>query len=507
MRYLSLFVFCNGMAIMALEMAAARFLAPYFGSSTIVWANIIGVIMAALALGYSLGGKFADKHPKFSYFYGIGILGGILLSVLPLFVQVLLNPITGAILTLPLWEILGSFIMSVLFFGIPVTFLAMLSPYAVRLASHEVSSVGSKAGNLYSWSTVGSILGVYISTFITIPFVGVKETMWIFALLILFLSICGLLILNKGKIGKLWMVLLVPIVFSILNAAVTIPISAKVLVQKESLYQHIKVLENENNDRYLVFNEGGGIQSVYNPNKLLSGFYYDSYPLFTLQEGWQNKKDLNVLIIGYAGGTIGKLFHAMNMPGQNLHIDGVEIDEEVTDISKKYMAVTDAERQIYTQDGRTYLKSTDKKYDIIIVDAYTREHYIPPHLITEEFFNDVSEHLTSDGRVLFNINAKNRDSVLLNTTINTLHQIFPEVELMPIKGSYNYILTAGSKKIVFQNEVPQYLSEDIGALFLNIKTALISAPKEQNAGIFTDNKNAIEHMTNNDIWDVFFVQK
>lgn len=491
---------------MALEMAASRFLAPYFGSSTIVWANIIGVIMAALALGYGLGGRIADKHPHFPVFYGVGIFGAMLLSLLPLVVQIFLNPITGSILTLPYWEVLGSFLMSVLLFGVPVTFLAMLSPYAVRLASSEIASVGSHAGGLYSWSTVGSILGVYLSTFITMPFFGIKETMWIFASLMLILSITGILLTSRSSTRKTWLLLLFPIPVVFLTQMITIPVSAKVLVQKESLYQHIKVLEKDPNTRYLVFNEGGGIQSVYHPDNSLTGFYYDPYPLFALQEGWQNKKELNVLIIGYAGGTIGKLFYKMQPPGQKIHIDGVEIDPEVTALSKQYMGVRDEERTMFTQDGRTFLKSSTSKYDIIIIDAYTREHYIPPHLITQEFFKEVSDHLAKDGRVLFNINAKSQDSLLLSTTVNTLYTVFPYVESMHVKGSYNYILTAGAQKMLFPKDIPMYLTDELKTLYIRLSSSLGEAMKSPAAGIFTDDKNAIEHMTNSDILDVAFAR-
>lgn len=500
MKYLSFFVFINGMAIMAIEMASSRFLAPYFGTSTIVWANIIGVIMCALALGYGLGGKISDIFPQKKNFYLCALLGASLLSLVPFLVDLVVSPLWGRILSLPFWEILGSFFVSILFFGLPVAFLAMLSPYAVRIASTDTEHVGSIAGRLSAWATVGSILGVYGSTFYTIPFWGVRETLWACACILMVLALVGL----WGERGKKahMLVLFIPVIGIFFSGAVRAPFlaQAKSLVEKETLYQHVRVTENGEGDRFLLFNEGGGIQSVFFPKKLLTGFYYDYYPLFQFQKHLVEKKELSVLIIGYAGGTIGKLLHAITPKSVSLHIDGVEIDPEVSLISEQYMGVLPTERTLYTQDGRSFLKQyPDKSYDIIIIDAYTREQYIPPHLITKEFFSEVATHINKNGRVLLNINAKDMTSPLLQTTSNTLTEAFSHVDLFPVPRSYNYILSAGNTPIEWADTLPTGMTESLGTLWKNLRSSTLNVVKAPEVGIFTDNKNAVEHMTNADV--------
>ena len=274
----------------------------------------------------------------------------------------------------------------------------------------------------------------------------------------------------------------------------------KVLAEKETLYQYVRVVENKEGVRYMIFNEGGGIQSVYDPNKILTGFYYDYYPLFQYEKTIIPKKHLSVLVIGYAGGTIGKLFHSMSASGTTVQIDGVEIDEEVSALSMKYMGVTAEERTMYTQDGRSFLKEhDDKKYDIIIVDAYTREQYIPPHLITKEFFQEVAQHLTAEGMMLLNINAQSKDSLLLKTTVATVHEVLPSVQVYGIAGSYNYIIRAGHHSHQWE---AQQLQEIFQPLLKKVQTSEIAFDISGYSPIFTDNKNNVEQLTNSDIWAV-----
>lgn len=501
MRFLSFFVCINGLSIMAIEMAASRYLAPYFGSSTIVWANIIGVIMGALAIGYFLGGKLADRFPEKHAFYISALVGSVVVAFIPLLVDAAVLPIAGNVLHVPFWEVVGSFLVAVFFFGIPIAFLAVLSPYSVRIANSEVAHVGSITGKLYAWGTIGSVLGVYVSTFLTIPYFGVRETIWGCAFMLFLLASIGIGFSYVKKYVSVALLLFVGAIgTSLFVRSAHATLVQKVLVDKETLYQYVRVIENSEGARYMIFNEGGGIQSVYNPHKILTGFYYDYYPLFQYDKALVAKKELSVLVIGYAGGTIGKLFHTMTASGTRLHIDGVEIDGEVSSLSKQYMGVREDERILYTQDGRSFLQEhKEKQYDIIIVDAYTREQYIPPHLITKEFFQEISQHLNGEGMLLLNINAQHKDSPLLHATVATIQSALPAVDVYSVADSYNYIIRAGQN---LQQWDVTGLSQNFAELVQKIQVAHTPLAALGSVPIFTDNKNNVEQLTNADIWAV-----
>lgn len=490
MKFIKVYIFLAGFAITGVEMAASRFLAPYFGTSSVVWANVIGVILLAMALGYATGGRLVDRYPAEEMLYRFGAIGAVILGILPLVGNLVLLPLSGGLLHTDLGIILATFLATLLLFGLPIFFLAMLSPYAVRLLSDDLSVVGSRAGALSFWSTLGSILGIYVTSLYLIPFVGVRETIWLFA-------VC-LFIPSVFRLSRRLPLVALAVVVLLLNVLVP-PRPAlafgTLLQMQESTYQHIKVVE-QNGTRYLYFNEGEGVQSIYNPALGWTGEYYDYAAPLLLLERFAGKKDLHVLVLGYAGGTIGKLLHRGAPAGMQVHIDGVEIDPVVTRLSKEYFGVTEDERTMHTMDGRSFVHQATKKYDLIVIDAYSQEIYIPPHMITKEFFSEVASALTPEGIIIFNLNVLDTSSPLFTGALNTLAAAGLQSQSLAVGNSYNHWIVASKDSIHF---VFNGVTEDPRMLAL-LKAWEDVRPLPMPPGlVFTDNNSPVEMLVHGEI--------
>src|SRR5918999_5613493 len=174
---LTILVFSAGAGSLATEIGAARLLAPYFGNSTIVWANVIGLVLASLALGYWLGGRLADSRPNQRLLGAIVLGAGLIVATIPFVSKPFLDRAVEGIDELSVGAAVGSFFGVLLLFAPPVTLLGMVAPFAVRLAVTDVASAGSVAGRLYALSTVGSLVGTFASALLTIPLIGTQRTL------------------------------------------------------------------------------------------------------------------------------------------------------------------------------------------------------------------------------------------------------------------------------------------------------------------------------------------
>ena len=505
--FIFFYVFCNGLAITAIEMTASRYLAPFFGTSTIVWANIIGVILIALAIGYSIGGKISQLFNDYKIFYIIGLFGGVLAFALPVILGLIFNRFPIYASNVPFWESLGSFMISLVIFGIPVAFLAMLSPFAVRLISNDVNSVGDKAGSLYALSTIGSVLGIYLSTFLTVPYWGVKNTFFACAIMMIVLSVIGLVanddkkFIAKHKSNVVALVVLLSCL-GILGLTGQADASKGLLFDKDGLYQKVKVNKFGGNN-FLFFNEGAGIQSAYDPtspfieygngDKAKINYYTNHYFFLPALKQFEKKPELNVLVVGYAGGAVGRVLReAEGVMSKKINIDGIEIDPLVNKVSLEYMGVKESERTIYIEDGRNYLTRNEnaKKYDLVIIDAYANSLNIPPHLLTTEFFGSVKKNLSEEGLMVFNLNAKNDEGKFFNKAMNTVNQSFRNL-IYANTAALNYFVIGGNNSLITPLELT--VKNDIVSKYFDLyklKQKVFEQKKE--LGLFTDDLNDSE---------------
>jgi spermidine synthase len=448
--FLYVYVTCTGASVMALELAASRFLAPYFGTSMIVWANIIGLILLSLSVGYWLGGRIADKHPDGRILMMISLAAGGWTASLPLWGHYIFRAMSNGILNTPVVTIILSLVSILLVFAPPVLLLAMVSPFALRLVQGPPEALGKVAGNLYACSTLGSLVGTFGTAFGTIPFWGTRETLYAWSTVLIGISVIGLRHSRaKYAAGALF---LIPI---LLYAELHGPTrtAASVVWSKDTLYQFVQVARESDGTTLLIYNEGGGVQSVHRPNDALSpDDYYDDYLALPYLTANPRGRDLggraSLLVLGTAGGTIPHLLHTYtSVDYPQLHLTGVEIDPDVIPLDYRYFGLKPGEATLVNADARAFLHHSAETYDAVVVDAYTQQIYIPFHLSTREFFQEVRSHLRPGGLVALNVNAVSDHSRLLLSLERTVQSVFPHTYVMKANGEFNYIVVGSIQPV------------------------------------------------------------
>lgn len=410
---LAVVVCTAGAGTLATEIAASRLLAPYFGSSTIVWANIIGLTLLYLSIGYWFGGKVADRRPDPRLLGRIILVAALCIAATPFIARPILDLALQGLDAVSVGAVVGSFFAALALFAVPITLLGAVSPFAIRLALGDVGEAGTVAGRLYALSTMGSIVGTFLSAIVTIPLLGTQRTMLGSAVL---LALAAALLL-----GSRWQLLTLVVAGLLFVPAGTIKASSGLLYETESSYQYIQIVERSDGSRALRLNEGVAVHSVWHEDSVLTGGVWDTFLLVPPLLGRPVER---MLVIGNAGGTIARAFGELY---PDVEIDGVEIDPEVSAAARKYMGLEDNPRlNVITADGRPYLELTDGAYDVIVVDAY-HQPYIPFYLATREFFAAAREHLRPGGAIALNVASVPGDDVLSRAIGSTLLAEFPDV--------------------------------------------------------------------------------
>src|SRR5579864_7382725 len=195
---LILLVFVAGACSLAVELSASRLLAPYFGTSLFVWANLIGLILLYLTIGYYIGGRLADRFPRPSVLYTLTIVAAFLISVIPFLSKPILMWSQSSFATYSVGVFYGSLVAVILLFAIPMILLGCVSPFAIRLRIEQLGKSGRTAGQLYAISTAGSILGTFLPVLWLIPSIGTYRTFFTFAVVLLLVSILALIVTQRG---------------------------------------------------------------------------------------------------------------------------------------------------------------------------------------------------------------------------------------------------------------------------------------------------------------------
>ncbi len=436
--YIYVLAFFSGMCIMAIELCASRLMAPFFGTSTFVWTNIIGIIMIALSAGYMIGGRLADRKPRLEILLMLLLAACAFLIVLPFVASPLVRGLASLMENFNSsfsFIFFGSLSAIAILFSPPIVIMGMTSPFLIRIIA-ESDQVGNSAGRIFGISTIGSVIGTFLPVLIFIPTLGTGKTIMLFAAVLLVVTALGF---TRRKIALLSVIAFVPFLFSVPSMRET----AGKIYSTESAYQYIEVLDR-GSYRYLAYNDAVGFQTVANKNSVLTGlnYYYDYYSLLPFLLKDHPKR---ALIIGLGGGIIANQLHYFR---PEIELDGVEIDPKVIAIARTYFSLTGA-ANVFNQDGRIFASRGKSKYDIVIIDAYTQQVYIPFHLTTREFFNEVKRGLANDGVVAMNVSSAREDSPLIQSISNTLRLVFGHVYRLRIPGSFDNLVLASDRSVDF----------------------------------------------------------
>ena len=268
-RPLAALVFGAGIGSLATEIAASRLLAPYFGSSTIVWANLIGIVLAGLAFGYWIGGRVADRRPERRLLGLIVLAAAVWVAITPFIARPFLDAAVGNLDDASAGAVIGSFFAVLLLFAPAVVLLGMVSPFAIRLAITDVATAGAVAGRFYALSTAGSLLGTFVPALIAIPLVGTQRTL---------VGTAALLALSASfLLGPRVLVLVAVFAALAVVPPGAIKADSDLLYEEESLYQFIQVIERPDGRRLLRLNEGVAVHSVWRRDTVLTGGEWDAF--------------------------------------------------------------------------------------------------------------------------------------------------------------------------------------------------------------------------------------
>jgi spermidine synthase len=446
--YLAVAVFTGGMTTLAVELAAARLLGNVFGTSNLVWANIIGLILIYLTAGYFIGGRWADRSPSPATFYSLIAWAAFAAGIAPLAARPVRQFAARAVEQFDAAVMAGSFLAVLVLFSVPVTLLGCVSPFAIRLALTDSRHAGQVSGRMYAISTLGSIAGTFAPTLWLIPTLGTLRTFLLFAGLLMLVAFGGLLqAAPRRAVQLLWM----PVVVAVLAALVLggpLKPTAGLLEERESAYNFIQVVER-GGTRYLLLNEGQGIHSVYNPeNPETFGTwdYFIAAPLFNAPP-YTPDRVTSLALVGLAAGTIAKQYTQVYGP---IPIDGIEIDPDIVAVGRQYFDMNEPNLNVIVADGRWALAHSDNTYAVIGIDAY-RLPYIPWHLTTREFFAEAHAHLSDDGVLVINVGRTFTDRRLIEAMVGTLQSVFATVHVVDVPETFNSILYATVQPTVAAN--------------------------------------------------------
>ncbi len=412
---LEVVVFCVGMASLGAEIAAARLLAPWFGASTIVWANTIATVLVALSVGYAIGGRLADRNPTMAGLSRWVVLAAATLALVPWVSGPLLRQSTTAFAELSGGLFVGSLVGVGVLIALPILLLGIVSPYAVRLKVDRVSEAGKVAGRLYAIGTIGSLTGTFLAALLLIPVVGTHRTFLLFALALALAALPGL--------GRRWVV--GAVVAVVIAALLLVPVGATkaassygtVIWEKDTEYQYARVIQRPDGERLLELNEGLAVHSDYTPGQWLTEGYWDHMTVLPFAADHAPRR---VAILGSAGGTTARAI-THYFPG--VHVDAVEIDPDITAVGRKLFDLRGRDITTHTADARPWLDAQRGRYDAILVDAY-RQPYIPFYLTTKEFFGEVRDHLDPGGVVAVNVGHPEQSQKLEQVLTATMASVF-----------------------------------------------------------------------------------
>ena len=376
---------------------------------------------------------------------------------------------------------LGAALSALVVFAVPTVILGALSPYLIKLACDAGSGIGTSSGRLYATSTIGSLLGTFLTALVLIPRLGIRETFFLNSLIIIFLALMWL------WRTKRWAALF--LLFPILISGVPAESRAdNVLASAESAYSSLDVVDYGDTIGLRTDERNGTIYSFV-PRK--GNWKYGSrlYDLFSLAPILANAK--RALLLGVGAGTIPMLHEEMN---PSLDITGVEIDPTIIDLGRKYFRLKEADNisRLAIEDARPFLLKEESLYDLIEVDLFWGGAEIPFYLATQEFFDLTGKHLAPGGLLAMNIYDPSEDRILVSPLINTIAASYPHTYVVPA-GFGSYFVLAGERPIDLAPLLPLRAEQSPrGDLVRHLASSIQTVSYSEKIQTFTDNLNSLE---------------
>ena len=459
--HLKILTFVSGAIIMALEITTSRILTPVFGSTIYTWGSLIGVILSGLSLGYFLGGKLADKNPKFEKICGVVFSVGLFTVGIPFFASAVVDFTT---IVLPVNQY-TPLLATLLLLMLPSVLLGFVSPYVIKLGTSSLQNIGNISGSLYSIATIGSIIGTFATVFVLIPSFEVNQIIFGLGIALVATSLIGLKIPPKLIAVTVLIILIIPWSTMSIN---TIPHNGTLVYEKDTLFSHLDVIEFGDNRSLYLDGMRHSSMNLTDPLDLVIDYteYFHLGMLF-------NPTFTDVLFVGGGGFTGPKNFLALY---PEVNVDVIEIDSDVIDVAKQYFDLKDDPRLgVFNADARQHLSTFDKKYDLIILDAYAST-YVPYHLLTHEFYQLIEKRLEPDGIVISNFigSIEGDKSPLVRSAYKTMVETFPVSYVFPTEekptNSQNIMIVASNQLYEYdrllllekaQNSSADYLVDEL----------------------------------------------
>ena len=489
--YLYMTEFFAGMSVMAVELGASRLLAPYFSSSQIVWTIIIGTIMIAMALGNLYGGRSADARPDPDRLYLRILIAAVWIAAIPFLGRYVIIGISGLLVVAVSsgFLIWAGFLACMVIFVFPLFLLGTVTPSLVKYTMDSLDDSGAVVGRLNAFNTIGSIIGTFVPTFVTIPAVGTAVTFLIFSGVLLLL---GVLYFISAKRRALRCVIAAAlfIAFAVFGAGSSFAFwESDLLREDESVYNYLQV-KDEGDSVVLSTNVLFGVQSVMQKSGGLTGRYYDYALAAPVMADAAAKEAPDMLILGMGTGTFAVQCREY-FPG--VASEGVEIDEKITALAREFFRLPE-DIPVTTYDGRAFLNVCEKRYDVIMVDAY-QDITIPFQMSSVEFFTLVREHLKPGGVMVVNMNMHSEEEGKINDWLaDTISAVFPYVQSVDVPWTTNRELFAAETDVfsAFPQRAEALENAELRALMTQIAAAL--QPHEPGGRVLTDDRAPVEKL-------------
>ncbi len=493
-------VFLTGAAVLIFEVAAVRLLAPYFGSSLYVLSSVLSTILLALSIGYTVGGRLADRYPNTNILFGIIAIAGVIMTIL----------LTLALYILPAMPTsfnpaYGPLVVSFACFFVPALLLGMDSPFVVKLLTRQSAdnTEGQVVGNVFFWSTIGSITGSLLAGFFLIPTFGLTETITATAVLLTLWA--GLALAGTTTSTAYRVVAIVFIISSLVCGGMALRVQINTdpdittLHVQNGLYSRLEVFERSiGGTTYRFLKNDTNHSSAIIPGSTDVAFPYASYAL--LFPAMVPAAD-SYLVLGGGAFTMPRHIHE-RFP--QMRVDTVEVEPYLLPIAKEYFGYTTAPTLAeHTTDARTFLTSTTTQYDMIFSDVMNSGHFTPPHLMTAEFFASLQARLDPNGVAILNYigSTDTTGLTLTGSLLRTISTVFPNYRLLAIhdpegKRLQNLLIILRHENLpitfgdtLIQNYLYQYKYP--------ADSRFVSIPPESLADemIFTDNHSQVELLT------------